>query len=110
MTSTDLLSCPWCGSSVRHGLFVCRGCHADIVYSATFRELFRTFVFTIILALFGEFLAFCAVMGRNATVPPLTFVNLTFFGAPLLAFLVVITRGLYLRGKVRFFRRGRRDF
>jgi hypothetical protein len=33
------LDCPWCGYHVRFGLRVCQGCHSDVVYGATRREL-----------------------------------------------------------------------
>lgn len=36
--SKDVLGCPQCGTEVKNGLFVCKGCNSDIVYGPTIEE------------------------------------------------------------------------
>ena|SRR5438552_15458574 len=33
------LTCPWCDARMRRGALVCRGCHAEVAYGVTRREI-----------------------------------------------------------------------
>jgi hypothetical protein len=94
------LTCPWCDARVRHGVFVCRGCHADIAYGITWREIKGAFLFGIVVGGIADVLVFWKL---NV---PVRWTGNVLVGLPVGAAVVfAILSWLGARGKPRFFRR-----
>jgi hypothetical protein len=99
--------CSWCGTEVRWGLFVCLGCHSDLVYGVTGREITAALVLGF---LFGPpIVAFTyGFIGSQFPYIDLSAAKWLAFGilsAPALSVGLTILRWWWHRGTVRFFRR-----
>ncbi len=96
------LDCPWCGYHVRFGLRVCQGCHSDVVYGATRRELAGAFKLGFLLGVVGAFITDWLVGGYHSlTAAAYTSLVVTAsitLGSALLVF-------AFRKGKPRFIRR-----
>jgi hypothetical protein len=102
--SEELTCCPWCDAQVRRGALVCRGCHADIAYGVTWREIKRSAAFGLIMGVGADFLVIWTT--RVADRYSENVLYGLFFGLPLGATLIFpVLSWLRRRGRPRFFRR-----
>lgn len=97
------LECAWCRTGVQRGALVCTGCNADVVYSATPRELSRGFKLGCVVAVVPALALLGTLIRWQATGSFVALVELgVMVGGGLIARTVQVRR---FRGRVRFFRR-----
>ena len=97
----SMMTCPHCGMQVPKGANVCRGCGAEIVYGATFKECTGGGCFiTIVLIIVSNFLPEAIDDFILSNVGVVGFSIITF----ILGVLIIVIGGKKL---IRFYRRRR---